>query len=103
MRIGEGFRKAIITLASTTTTAIRRVSLPGISREHVGQGTSVALDDVIVPYEDDTARPRRLDAQLIARFQARLPQRFDGNRRLILGCLLYTSPSPRDGLLSRMP
>ena len=22
---------------------------------------------------------------------------------LILGCLLYTSPSPRDGLLSRMP
>ena len=21
----------------------------------------------------------------------------------ILGCLLYTSPSPRDGLLSRMP
>ena len=23
--------------------------------------------------------------------------------RLIMGCLLYTSPSPRDGLLSRMP
>ena len=22
---------------------------------------------------------------------------------LLLGCLLYTSPSPRDGLLSRMP
>ena len=22
---------------------------------------------------------------------------------VILGCLLYTSPSPRDGLLSRMP
>ena len=22
---------------------------------------------------------------------------------MILGCLLYTSPSPRDGLLSRMP
>ena len=21
----------------------------------------------------------------------------------VLGCLLYTSPSPRDGLLSRMP
>src|SRR5665647_1378511 len=24
-------------------------------------------------------------------------------RRVVLGCLLYTSPSPRDGLLSRMP
>ena len=32
---------------------------------------------------------------------------FDGNSDLqpdwIWGCLLYTSPSPRDGLLSRMP
>ena len=31
--------------------------------------------------------------------------RFDWNQigRLIKNCLLYTSPSPRDGLLSRMP
>ena len=33
----------------------------------------------------------------------------EGNRNVMLnaasanGCLLYTSPSPRDGLLSRMP
>ena len=26
-----------------------------------------------------------------------------GCRALYIGCLLYTSPSPRDGLLSRMP
>ena len=26
-----------------------------------------------------------------------------GNRIIYKGCLLYTSPSPRDGLLSRMP
>ena len=25
------------------------------------------------------------------------------NEHVIRGCLLYTSPSPRDGLLSRMP
>ena len=24
-------------------------------------------------------------------------------KAIIMGCLLYTSPSPRDGLLSRMP
>ena len=24
-------------------------------------------------------------------------------KRIAIGCLLYTSPSPRDGLLSRMP
>ena len=27
----------------------------------------------------------------------------DSNIRAIIPCLLYTSPSPRDGLLSRMP
>ena len=25
------------------------------------------------------------------------------NKKQVNGCLLYTSPSPRDGLLSRMP
>ena len=29
--------------------------------------------------------------------------RVPGSYELIYGCLLYTSPSPRDGLLSRMP
>ena len=28
---------------------------------------------------------------------------FDGNEQTHIICLLYTSPSPRDGLLSRMP
>ena len=31
------------------------------------------------------------------------PKIFNGNRRYYDDCLLYTSPSPRDGLLSRMP
>ena len=34
---------------------------------------------------------------------ALLVVREDGANFKILGCLLYTSPSPRDGLLSRMP
>ena len=29
--------------------------------------------------------------------------RFCYHERLSIACLLYTSPSPRDGLLSRMP
>ena len=28
---------------------------------------------------------------------------FEDGGRPVWGCLLYTSPSPRDGLLSRMP
>ena len=29
--------------------------------------------------------------------------KWDGAPAIFMGCLLYTSPSPRDGLLSRMP
>ena len=32
-----------------------------------------------------------------------LDNQMRGKRRLAYPCLLYTSPSPRDGLLSRMP
>ena len=32
-----------------------------------------------------------------------LAQVAEGKAFLLQGCLLYTSPSPRDGLLSRMP
>ena len=31
------------------------------------------------------------------------PALADGEVDQVLACLLYTSPSPRDGLLSRMP
>ena len=34
----------------------------------------------------------------------RLSKRYTGSDRMLVNpCLLYTSPSPRDGLLSRMP
>ncbi len=38
-------------------------------------------------------RERRAQARLIV----------DGDTLVVHSCLLYTSPSPRDGLLSRMP
>ena len=43
----------------------------------------------------------REDAQLLYGFIDRKER--DVFRQLIKICLLYTSPSPRDGLLSRMP
>ena len=36
-------------------------------------------------------------------FQEKLINNFHNYRFNICNCLLYTSPSPRDGLLSRMP
>ena len=37
------------------------------------------------------------------KFQVTIPAKLRKQIGLHEGCLLYTSPSPRDGLLSRMP
>ena len=50
-----------------------------------------------------------LDDEFNQRFRQRAARHFEGRLQPVadvaesLGCLLYTSPSPRDGLLSRMP
>ena len=36
-------------------------------------------------------------------FRGKFASKSDTNQNTCYGCLLYTSPSPRDGLLSRMP
>ena len=52
---------------------------------------SLAVSDHTVTYEPRVPYPQALDALF--------PSKKDKQR----DCLLYTSPSPRDGLLSRMP
>ena len=37
------------------------------------------------------------------RWYHKYPSLHDGEIYMVISCLLYTSPSPRDGLLSRMP
>ena len=53
------------------------------------------------------AEERYLNYALSVITSRALPDVRDGlkpvQRRLLYACLLYTSPSPRDGLLSRMP
>ena len=48
-----------------------------------------ALKQMLAQFQPDVLRVSSTEAQ--------------GAAALYLGCLLYTSPSPRDGLLSRMP
>ena len=42
-------------------------------------------------------------AQEIAQAQLEVNKAEAAHKSLFVACLLYTSPSPRDGLLSRMP
>ena len=64
------------------------------------------IDAVLTDFEDDGSDPLDdLDPALLS--GPAVTQTGDlwqlGPHRLLCGCLLYTSPSPRDGLLSRMP
>ena len=68
-------------------------------------GTAVGLEKDLVPeagYELDTIEkvpfPRRPNLYML-----RFPAKWKRETAKVRSCLLYTSPSPRDGLLSRMP
>ena len=61
-------------------------------------------DDHLVNTNDDGTSLIYIDRHLV--HEVTSPQAFEGLRmtkRKVRCCLLYTSPSPRDGLLSRMP
>ena len=53
---------------------------------------------VLDPIEEEEVR-----GKIINFFNEKFPQSESLNFNLYYSCLLYTSPSPRDGLLSRMP
>ena len=62
-------------------------------------GNADYIDALYAAYEDDpeSVNPEWQD------FFAALKDDAGDVRKNAKGCLLYTSPSPRDGLLSRMP
>ena len=69
---------------------------------HVGQEQAdPATDARAVPIYQTTSYVFHNSAHAAARFGLQDPGNIYG--RLTNSCLLYTSPSPRDGLLSRMP
>ena len=91
-------------LAIDTCTEIASVTLSksgeSYSRDLSGvektSGHILKLCDEV--FEESQSKLREVD--LISYSQG--PGSFTGVR-MCIGCLLYTSPSPRDGLLSRMP
>ena len=63
----------------------------------------IAVAVLLSSYEN-----KRLTVEYYEIESEKIPEAFDGYRIVFLtdlhcACLLYTSPSPRDGLLSRMP
>ena len=58
----------------------------------VGCGTK--LFESFTKYESGSGWPSFFES---------IPGVFEEKKDMHIGCLLYTSPSPRDGLLSRMP
>ena len=71
-----------------------------------GLGYEADLDDLFLRFAAGPGRQLRIDtAPLQAQSinTSETPEDFQQEFGQIYSCLLYTSPSPRDGLLSRMP
>ena len=81
--------------------ATRRKSSPYAMSANLGSGvrttTGGSYTNPRLGIEDYTAFGRGVASTF------RVPEQEEGEVKQLEGCLLYTSPSPRDGLLSRMP
>ena len=60
------------------------------------KGIPLIVDNTAAPI---TCKPIQHGAAIVVHSLTK----FIGGHGTVIGCLLYTSPSPRDGLLSRMP
>ena len=70
------------------------IEILSTANDWINEGHKVAIATVLKTWG---SAPRRAGSQLAIRDDGHMVGSVSG------GCLLYTSPSPRDGLLSRMP
>src|SRR5664279_4217340 len=107
--------------AEVVTVAVRRVNLTDKSKasllDYIDRSKLFILPNTAACYTaDDAIRTARLarevglsnwiKLEVIGDKQTLFPDNeglLEATRVLVKECLLYTSPSPRDGLLSRMP
>src|SRR5680860_339709 len=71
-----------------------------LKRHHADKG---ALLESFDDYRPQHQQPTLTELDQDKAYSLKLHSRGDHASGLIYACLLYTSPSPRDGLLSRMP
>ena len=90
------------TIKAVTRQGVQCVKSPQGRASQMNTGAAMAMGEILIFLHADTMLPRQaleLINQAMTR-QALIGGAFDLH---IDTCLLYTSPSPRDGLLSRMP
>ena len=78
----------------------------GAATDALAQVAQCSKGDFEAVVDEAAASLRGLTRQNTPQFQAKLRQLKDKrtwSNDQFMNCLLYTSPSPRDGLLSRMP
>ena len=77
-----------------------KMTAPGVAEQYKGAGQFIQIL-VQSSWESPLRRPMSIAA--VDGDQLEIIYKVFGRMTQILTCLLYTSPSPRDGLLSRMP
>ena len=75
---------------------------PEAAREAEKYENPIPSRELILQHLADRGSPANRE-QLVEEFGLTTEDQIEALRRRLRACLLYTSPSPRDGLLSRMP
>ena len=85
-----------------TTLLFSLMMIPLLAVHHEGEGHSMKdknnfayLSTYVIP---DNTNPKKLEKSLLGNVET-----LEANGYNLCGCLLYTSPSPRDRTRSRMP
>ena len=101
-RTGSGMmecKKALVEANGDMELAIENMRKAGLAKADKKSGRIAAEGIIGVKVSDDGKAVAIVDINCETDFVAKA----DGFVNFVNSCLLYTSPSPRDGLLSRMP
>ena len=97
---------------NSLASVVDRAAVPAQLTHGCHHGRSAAREDLdnvaaarpVLPLFDRDAALLRIKTEFLAQLEdRRAGDAFEDGAGELGGCLLYTSPSPRDGLLSRMP
>ena len=83
-------------------TKVTRQRKPGRYNVYLDDEFALAVDEkILIKY--DLFKGTELEDDALKEIEAAEFEQKAYTKALVYACLLYTSPSPRDGLLSRMP
>ena len=96
-------KNVIVSLADSNYFPLLNELIDSIKRFKESSEVAICILDAGLSGDQKTELSSKVDEIKSAEWDIKVPDSKIKGREWLKSCLLYTSPSPRDGLLSRMP